>query len=141
MGLEELNALASVNHQKENNHTQLVARIVKVEPFSQSASIEDFPDFNMPLTRHEAAYEACLKDERDYSAECEAFIEHERQYVAHMEREFEDYYESEYGVSPYLDSIGLRRHVVDVGSEHIVALNEIVLAYHCCSQSLLRDSA
>merc|ERR1712176_184020 len=58
-----------------------------------------------------------------------------------MEREFEDYYESEYGVSPYLDSIGLRRHVVDVGSEHMVALNEIVLAYHCCSQSLLRDSA
>ena len=66
---EELNGLASMNHQRKNNYSQLVARILPMQPFAQSASIQDFPDFKRQFTRHDAFYEAFHGDQRDYGAE------------------------------------------------------------------------
>ena len=45
---------------------ECVARILQIKPFAKTASIHDFPDFKMPLTRHEAAYEDYCRDQRDY---------------------------------------------------------------------------
>ena len=64
---------------------ECVARILQIKPFAKTASIHDFPDFKMPLTRHEAAYEDYCRDQRDYgtntlepshdSATCRANLE------------------------------------------------------------------
>ena len=40
-----------------------------------------------------------------------------------MVTEYEEQYEREYGVPSDLDSIGLRRHIVDVGPRYLVAIS------------------
>jgi hypothetical protein len=133
---EELNGLASLCHQKENNHSQRVARIVQIKPFAKSVGIHDFPDFKRPLTSYEAFYEAEEAEWEMFDLDME--IEHQRDIERRYEEEHDRWYESNYGVPPTLDQIGLRRHVVDVGQQHLVAFHTVVVAY---TGSLAKEDA
>jgi hypothetical protein len=54
-----------------------------------------------------------------------------------MAREYEEDYLAEYGIPSHLHSVGLRRHVIDLGPQKLLYLSAAVVAY---SGSLLRDN-
>eukprot|EP00747_Dinoflagellata_sp_TGD_P189360 gnl/TRDRNA2_/TRDRNA2_49605_c0_seq1.p1 gnl/TRDRNA2_/TRDRNA2_49605_c0~~gnl/TRDRNA2_/TRDRNA2_49605_c0_seq1.p1 ORF type:complete len:255 (-),score=24.64 gnl/TRDRNA2_/TRDRNA2_49605_c0_seq1:228-896(-) len=107
-----------------------VARILKLQPFSRPPSLHDFRDCPIPSAPWDPPSPVY-----EYDDICES-----QGYERYMQEQAENdemQYWQQYGIPWWLERVGLRRHVIDLGPQKLLSMSAAVVAY---SGSLLRDT-